>query len=85
MKQKKLELWEFADIKKSKGQFSGFGNPSNWRQGPAGSKAGTVALGKQGYKAGMEGMEGSFYILQILPLKICSTEILYRRIKNIQI
>lgn len=31
--------------------------------------AGTGALGKQSYKAGMEGMEGSFHILHTLPLK----------------
>lgn len=44
-------------------------SPPERSQGPGGSKAGTVALRKQNYRAGMEGMEGCFQILQILPLK----------------
>lgn len=54
-------------MKKAKGQTSSE-SPSERSQGPGGPKAGTVALGKQNYRAGMEGMEGSFQVLQILPL-----------------
>ena len=44
-------------------------SPPERSQGLGGSKAGTAALGKQSYRAEMEGMEGSFQILQTMPLK----------------
>lgn len=68
MKQEQFELWAFADMRKQKDKLVDESPPER-SQGPGESKAGTVALRKQSYRARMEGMESSFQILQILPLK----------------